>query len=81
VHKARAVAEELPGWNESITEARSIDDLPREARDYLDFVGERLGVPIVLIGVGPGREQVIRTGEAPHLLAEEHPEPAVRRGG
>jgi adenylosuccinate synthase len=81
VHKARAVAEELPGWNESITEARSLDDLPREARDYIDYVGERLGVPIVLIGVGPGREQVIRTGEAPHLLAQEHPEPAVRRGG
>jgi adenylosuccinate synthase len=81
VHKARAVAEELPGWQESITEARSLDDLPREARDYLDFVGERLGVPIVLIGVGPGREQVIRTGEAPHLLAQERPEPAVRRGG
>ena len=71
VHKARAEAEQLPGWSETITEARTLDDLPREARDYLDFVGERLGVPIVLVGVGPGREQVIRTGAAPHLLAQE----------
>jgi adenylosuccinate synthase len=81
VHKAKAEAEELPGWTESITEARSLDDLPREARDYLDFVGDRLGVPIVLVGVGPGREQVIRTGAAPHLLGQERPEPAVRRAG
>jgi adenylosuccinate synthase len=81
VHKAKAEAEQLPGWSESITEARSLDDLPREARDYLDFVGDRLGVPIVLVGVGPGREQVIRTGAAPHLLAQERPEPAVRPAG
>jgi adenylosuccinate synthase len=87
VHKARAEAVELPGWSEPITEARSLDELPKEARDYLDFVGERLGVPIVLIGVGPGRDQVIRTGAAPELLPQPEPlEPprpaqAAHRGG
>jgi adenylosuccinate synthase len=52
---------ELPGWSEDITEARSLSDLPQAARDYLDFVADFLGVPIVLVGVGPGREQVIWT--------------------
>jgi adenylosuccinate synthase len=84
VHKARAEVIELPGWHEPITEARTLDDLPAEARGYLDFVGERLGVPTVLIGVGPGRDQVITTGAAPEALPERpgaRPEPVVRRGG
>ncbi|HEX8068222.1 MAG TPA: adenylosuccinate synthase [Thermoleophilaceae bacterium] len=78
VHKATADVVELPGWHEPISGARTIADLPQQARDYLDFVGERLGVPIVLVGVGPGRDQVIRTGAAPHLLPapEDAPAPA-----
>ena len=68
VHKAEAEVIELPGWHEDITGARTLDDLPPNARAYLDFVSERLGVPIVLVGVGPGRDQVIRTGEAPARL-------------
>jgi adenylosuccinate synthase len=77
VHKARAEVVELPGWTEPITAARSLDDLPAEARRYLDFVSERLGVPVVLVGVGPGRDQVIATGAAPDLIPA-HParEPA-----
>jgi adenylosuccinate synthase len=70
VHKARAEVVDMPGWHEDITGARSLDDLPENARRYLDFVGERLGTPIVLVGVGPGREQVITTGAAPDLLPE-----------
>jgi adenylosuccinate synthase len=62
IHKARADYEEFPGWHDSIRGARSLDELPREARDYLDFIADFLGVPIVLVGVGPGRDQVIRTG-------------------
>jgi adenylosuccinate synthase len=77
VHKARAEVVELPGWSEPITGARSLDDLPPEARGYLDFVGERLGVPVVLVGVGPDRDQVITTGAAPDLLPA--PPPAASR--
>ncbi|MEA2352537.1 MAG: adenylosuccinate synthase [Thermoleophilaceae bacterium] len=73
VHKARGEVVELPGWHEDITGARTLDDLPANARAYLDFVGERLGVPTVLVGVGPGREQVITTGAAPDLLPERPP--------
>jgi adenylosuccinate synthase len=68
VHKARAELVELPGWSEPITGARSLGDLPPEARGYLDFVADRLGVPVVLVGVGPDRDQVITTGGAPDLL-------------
>jgi adenylosuccinate synthase len=62
IHKATADYVELPGWHESIRGARSLDDLPRESRDYLDFIADFIGVPIVLVGVGPSRDQVIWTG-------------------
>jgi adenylosuccinate synthase len=65
LHNASAQYEEMPGWGEDITEARSESDLPPEARDYLAAISESAGVPIRLVGVGPGREQVIRVGDAP----------------
>jgi adenylosuccinate synthase len=68
LHHSTGEYEELPGWSEDITEARSESDLPQAAREYLDFVAEFIGVPIALIGVGPGREQVIWT-QAPSLAA------------
>ena len=51
--------DELPGWREDITECRTESDLPANARDYLRYISEAIGVPITLIGVGPGREQVV----------------------
>jgi adenylosuccinate synthase len=61
LHRATADVEEMPGWHETITEARSLDDLPQAARDYLDYVSDFVGVPVVCIGVGPGRDQIIWT--------------------
>jgi adenylosuccinate synthase len=55
----RPVYEELPGWPEDITAARSLDDLPPAARAYVARTEEHVGVPITLIGVGPGRDQAI----------------------
>ncbi len=55
----RPVYEELPGWSEDITGARSLGDLPVAAREYVARVEEHVGVPITLVGVGPGREQAI----------------------
>jgi adenylosuccinate synthase len=63
LHAAEAQYEELPGFEAEIGDCRRVADLPREARDYLDFVSEHAGVPIRLVGVGPGREQVIWMGE------------------
>src|SRR4051794_525834 len=60
--RAKGEYEELPGWTEDITECRSESDLPQAAREYLDYISEFIGVPVALIGVGPGREQVIWTG-------------------
>ncbi len=61
LHHAAAELTEMPGWKQDIGECRSAAELPREALDYLAFVEEYLRVPIALIGVGPGREQIIWT--------------------
>ncbi len=38
-----------------------MDELPNEAREYISFVEDFIGVPVVLIGVGPARDQIIWT--------------------
>src|ERR687893_783777 len=63
LHHAGGVYEELPGWDEDITECRSEEDLPQAARDYLAYLSDFVGVPIALISVGPGRDQIIWTDE------------------
>jgi adenylosuccinate synthase len=50
----------LPGWTEDITAATAVDQLPANARAYVDFVAGVTGVPVSYISVGPKREQVIR---------------------
>ena len=70
LHGAEAEYEELPGFEDELGACRNAAELPREARDYLDFVSEHAGAPIRLVGVGPGREQVIWMDEAErHLRA------------
>jgi len=49
----------FPGWDEDITGARKFEDLPLNARTYIDFIAEFLGVPIKYIGVGPDRDATI----------------------
>jgi adenylosuccinate synthase len=61
LHHARGELTALEGWSEDIGECRSLSDLPAAARDYINFIEEFTGVPVALIGVGPGREQVIWT--------------------
>jgi adenylosuccinate synthase len=71
LHTAQADYEELPGFEAEIGDARREQDLPREARDYVSFISDFVGVPIRLVGVGPGRDQVVWMGEAaePRLRA------------
>ena len=52
---------ELPGWKEDLSECREESDLPASAREYLQYVGDFIGVPVALIGVGPGRDEIIWT--------------------
>jgi adenylosuccinate synthase len=58
-HHAKPVYEYLPGWRENISGARSINDLPKNAREYVKFLENISGAPISAIGVGPGREETI----------------------
>ncbi len=64
LHTATAEYEELHGWEQDISSARSESELPPEAREYLAAISDSVGVPISLVGVGPGRDQVIWTGAA-----------------
>jgi adenylosuccinate synthase len=61
LHHATGEYLKLPGWREDLGDIRSEEDLPANTRSYLDFVADFVGVPIALIGVGPGRDQTIWT--------------------
>jgi adenylosuccinate synthase len=58
-HHAKPIYEYLPGWSEDISKARSLNDLPKNARDYVKFLEEISGAPMSAIGVGPGRDETI----------------------
>jgi adenylosuccinate synthase len=58
-HHAEPVYEELPGWDEDISAARSIDDLPKNARRYVEAVESMTSVPISVVGVGADRDASI----------------------
>jgi len=67
LHKASGELIELPGWQENIRGARSLDDLPEAARSYLDYISDFLDIPVVMVGVGPGRTEMIWTGASDRL--------------
>jgi adenylosuccinate synthase len=58
-HHAEPVWEVLPGWQQPLDAATSVNDLPTAAREYVEFVSHALGVPIELVGVGAARERVL----------------------
>ena len=64
LHKARGELVPLPGWHEDISGARSLAELPAGAQAYLEFISDFLGIPVVMVGVGPGREEMIWTEAA-----------------
>jgi adenylosuccinate synthase len=59
VHHAVPVYEELPGWFEDISHCRTFEELPANARAYVEYLESIAGARISAIGVGPGREQTI----------------------
>jgi adenylosuccinate synthase len=61
LHHTAAELTELRGWKEDLGECRAFSDLPDAAREYLQFIAEHTGAPVTLVGVGPGREQVVWT--------------------
>ncbi|MCI0838594.1 MAG: adenylosuccinate synthetase, partial [Chloroflexi bacterium] len=57
--RAEPIYEELPGWRSDTAGIRRYEDLPEAAQAYVQFIQEKLGVPLCLISVGPEREQAI----------------------
>lgn len=57
--RAKPVIEYLPGFKKDISKARTLEDLPKEAIDYIKFIEEKTGAPIKYISVGPEREAYI----------------------
>lgn len=49
----------LPGWKQDITQVKTYDDLPENAKNYLKFIEDYVGVPIQWVGTGPARESMV----------------------
>ncbi len=50
----------LPGWNSPITELTTYEALPANCKKYIEFIEKFLNVPIEWIGVGPGRQSMLK---------------------
>ena len=67
LRRVQPIYETLPGWQVDITSVRAVDDLPANARRYLDRLSELVGRPVTVVSVGPDREQ---TMFAPDFVAK-----------
>lgn len=59
LERCRPVYRTFPGWKRDLRACRKPSDLPKEARAYIDAVGELLGAPVTIVSVGPAREETI----------------------
>ncbi|RZB32103.1 MAG: adenylosuccinate synthase [Desulfobacteraceae bacterium Eth-SRB1] len=57
--KCKPIYETVPGWSENISDIRAIEDLPQNARNYLNRIEELIETPIHLISLGPARDETI----------------------
>lgn len=60
MEQSQPIYQILPIWQNDISNLRNFDELPKEAKEYIDFIEGYTGVPITMIGVGPKRDQVIK---------------------
>ena len=60
LEKCEPIYEEFEGWGEEVAEARSYEELPENAKKYLNRIEELTGTKISIVGVGPKRDQTIR---------------------
>jgi adenylosuccinate synthase len=58
--RCKPIYETFPGWAEDIMDVRTVDELPENARRYVDFIVQNTETAVSYISVGPGREQAIR---------------------
>jgi adenylosuccinate synthase len=59
LNKVEPVVKSFAGWSGSVQESRNYDDLPAEARRYIEFIEEYLHTPVEIVSVGPNRSQTI----------------------
>ncbi len=59
LEKAKPVYTKLPGWNCSIRGIKKYGDLPKECREYVEFIEKELEVPVTMVSNGPGRDEII----------------------
>jgi adenylosuccinate synthase len=71
--RVRPVYEALPGWRASTVGARRAEELPGPAVDYLRFIEDQIGVPVSLVGVGPGRDQLVPLVPPPGSMVSAAP--------
>jgi len=57
LNRCKPVYEELPGWSEDVTQCKTLEDLPENARNYIRRISELVGVRISTFSVGPDRNQ------------------------
>ncbi|GBE81656.1 Adenylosuccinate synthetase 1 [Sparassis crispa] len=60
LHKVEVAYVTLPGWKKSIAQVTAFADLPENCKKYISFIEEFLNVPVQWIGVGPGRENMVK---------------------
>ncbi len=65
LRECEPVLQSYPGWKAPTTEAARLEDLPREARRYVEALEELVGVPIAIVSVGAARHQTIFHGWPP----------------
>jgi len=59
ISQALPVYETLPGWKSKISQIKNFDELPSEAKSYLEFIAKQSGYQIGIVSVGPKRSQTI----------------------
>ncbi len=63
IHNVKPIYKEFKGWKSDISHCQTSTELPKEAKEYLQFIEEQAGVPISVVSVGPDRKQTIYQSE------------------
>ncbi len=59
LEKAKPVLKKMPGWKCEIRGIRAYEELPKECRDYIEFIESQIGYPITMVSNGPSRDDII----------------------
>jgi adenylosuccinate synthase len=72
LRRCKPVYRELKGFSEDITGVDALEDLPHEARHYIEFIEAIAGVPVIFLSTGPKRSQFFRRGHGEQLWDSDH---------